>query len=74
MKKSILIVAMTLLSGCSVMSAIYDNADACQSRGRQNYQYPSYCGQGTYAQRTTVYTDGRNNIVGYGSRYPYRNN
>lgn len=74
MKKSILIALMTLLSGCSTVAAFYDSQDRCQSRGQANYQYPSYCGAGAYSNQTTVYTNAQSRTVGYGSRYPYKNN
>ena len=75
MKKNILIaLAVTLLSGCSTVAAFYDSQDRCQSRGQANYQYPSYCGAGSYSNQNTVYTNSLGRTVGYGSRYPYRNN
>lgn len=74
MKKILLLTAVTLLSGCSTIAAFYDSQDPCQSRGRANYQYPSYCGAGSYSNQNTVYTDARGRTIGYGSRYPYKNN
>lgn len=44
MRYFIILLAFVNLSGCAVVGAIYDNADDCQRKGRQNYQYPSFCG------------------------------
>lgn len=77
MLKRILIIALAAAAtGCAgslkFVGDLVDRQDQCQSRGQANYNYPSYCGSGAYAQRETVYTDRNGVILGYGSNYYYR--
>ena len=67
-----LILALCLAStGCAQLGDMWFNGqDPCQSRGRANYQYPSYCGaSGSGAVITRGYY---NNRPVYSTRYEYR--
>lgn len=68
--KTLILALCLVTTGCSTIGAIFDAQDPCQSRGRANYQYPSFCGA---AGNGSVVTRGYyNNMPVYSSRYEAR--
>jgi len=64
MKTILMAVILLNLTACATppqwLANYYNNNDPCQSRGQENYQYPSWCGVGsgrTYVTRD--YNSGR---------------
>lgn len=69
--KSLTLLVCLALTGCGTVfngfASMMDAGDPCQSRGRANYQYPSYCGaSGSGAVITRGYY---NNRPVYSTRY-----
>jgi len=64
--RTLILISLVLLTGCSSIATMYDRADPCQMRaelGRPpGYERPSYCGAGS--GRTYIYNNS-NQRIGY---------
>lgn len=55
MKKLILVLAVSQLTACGILGAIYDNNDPCQKTELiKTGQYPSFCGAGSRSAQYTT--------------------